>query len=230
MNVARYDAVARMYADNFDHRASPAGLALLTLTGNVRGATAVDLACGHGVMTRELARRGAKVVGVDISGELIALARGVEATEQLGVTYVHDDAAAFRWTEPVDLVTCNFGLSDIDDVDGALRTVHSLLRPRGSFVFSILHPCFPGSGTAAAAWPPDGTYYDEGWWRTRDPQSTLRRQVGANHRTLSGYLNALSRHDLPVEEALEPRPEEDWADRTGAGSYPVYFVARCRRT
>lgn len=218
-----------MYADKFDHRVTPAGLALLTLTGKVRGASVVDIACGHGVMTRELARRGARLVGVDISAELLALARAAEENDQLGVTYVHDDVAAYRSTEPVDLVTCNFGLSDIDDLDGALRTVHSSLRPGGSFVFSILHPCFPGSGTVAAAWPPGGTYYDEGWWRTEDPQSALRRQVGANHRTLSTYLNALSRHDLQVEEAVEPRPEEDWAERTGAASFPVYFVARCRR-
>jgi len=180
-------------------------------------------------MTRELARRGAKVVGVDLSVGLLALAGATEADDQLGVTYVHDDAAAYRSPERVDLVTCNFGLSDIDDLHGALRTVHSLLRPGGLFVFSILHPCFPGSGNAAAAWPHDLTYYDEGWWRTDDPQSALRRQVGANHRTMSTYLNALSRHNLQVQEAVEPRPEEDWAVRTGAASFPVYFVARCRR-
>ena len=229
MDVARYDAVAGMYAENFDHTVTPAGAALLSLAGEVEGLSAIDLACGHGAITRELTRRGASpVTGVDISAELLAVAGAAEAREPLGITYVHADAASYRAAEWVDLVTCNFGLSDIDDLDGALRTASSVLRPGGRFVFSILHPRFPGSGTAAPAWPREGTYYDEGWWRPDDPQSALRREVGANHRMLSTYLTALARHGLRVEAAEEPRPEQQWASQTGAAAFPVYFVARCR--
>ena len=59
-----------------------------------------------------------------------------------------------------------------------LREMRRVLRPDGPFVFSILHPCFPGMGSLVAAdWPPDGGYYHEGWWRTDAEHSDLRRRV-----------------------------------------------------
>jgi ubiquinone/menaquinone biosynthesis C-methylase UbiE len=59
--------------------------------------------------------------------------------------------------ERFGVVTSHFGLSDIDDLEGALRTVGRVLEPGGVFVFSILHPCFPGWGEdAPSAWQPGG--------------------------------------------------------------------------
>src|SRR5947199_4121096 len=45
------------------------------LLGDVRGRTVLDFGCGSGENTLLLARRGAKVIAVDISGDLIDLAR-----------------------------------------------------------------------------------------------------------------------------------------------------------
>jgi ubiquinone/menaquinone biosynthesis C-methylase UbiE len=125
-------------------------------------------------------------------------------------------------------VVCNFGLSDIDDLDGALDTVHRVLRPGGSFVFSILHPCFPGAGAVSGAWAGGGRYYDEGYWVADGVASTLRRQVGANHRMLSTYLNALTRHGLRLRETAEPEPPSEWAttERSDAVRFPVFLVVR----
>jgi ubiquinone/menaquinone biosynthesis C-methylase UbiE len=126
---------------------------------------------------------------------------------------------------------CSFGLSDIDDLDGALGTVSRALRPGGSFVFSILHPCFAGGPDVSGSWPTTGRYYDEGWWTADDRLSTLRRQVGANHRMLSTYVNALRRHDLWVAAIAEPPPPADWLDqRADAARSPVFLIAHCTRT
>src|SRR4029079_9988271 len=92
------------------------------------------------------------------------------------------------------------GLSDIDDLDGAIAAVSAALRPRGCFVFSILHPCFAGGKDVSGSWPTAGSYYDEGFWTAQEALSTLRRQVGANHRMLSTYLNALRRHSLWLDK------------------------------
>jgi len=61
------------------------------MLGPVTGLRVLDVACGHGRITRELARRGASVVGIDISGVLISKAREIEQDEPLGIRYVHDD-------------------------------------------------------------------------------------------------------------------------------------------
>jgi SAM-dependent methyltransferase len=212
--LARYDTIADFYEDfASDPPTSAVDLALLDLVGDVSGLRLLDLACGHGRFARELARRGAEVVGLDISAALLAKARAAENVAPLGVTYVHADAAAPHALAGgmFDGVVCGFGLSDIDNLDGALATVARVLHSGGSFTFSILHPCFPGWGANRnSSWPPGG-YYQEGWWRLEGaPPHFLRGKVGANHRMLSTYLNALVRHSLGVEEVVEPPPPLEW--------------------
>ena len=82
---ARYDAVADFYIEGFDSIGDPASLALLDLLSPVTGLQVPEVACGHGRITRELARRGASVVGMDGSAALIARARETEQDEQLGI-------------------------------------------------------------------------------------------------------------------------------------------------
>jgi hypothetical protein len=123
----------------------------------------------------------------------------------------------------VDAVVCNFGLSDVDDLDGALNTFRRVPETAGTFVFSILHPCFPGlEGLASSSWPPGG-YYQEGWWRADAAESDLRRAVGSNHRTLSTYLNGLRRHGFALDELAEPPPLE-WP----VNPVPMFLVGHCR--
>jgi 2-polyprenyl-3-methyl-5-hydroxy-6-metoxy-1,4-benzoquinol methylase len=225
--------VADFYVAGFDSADDPASAALLDLLGPVAGQRVLDAACGHGRISRELARRGAAVTGVDISAVLLDRARAAERDEPLGITYLHADIAASPAAASAgsgyDTVTCNFGLSDIDDLDGALAAVSAALRPGGRLVFSILHPCFPGADDIAGSWPGDGRYYDEGWWLPTCPRSALRRQVGGTHRTLATYLNTLRRHGLWLDEAAEPLPPSQWDREHRADRTPVFLAARCLR-
>jgi SAM-dependent methyltransferase len=228
---ARYDAVADFYAAGWtDDLGDPVSSCLLELTGAVTGRRVLDVACGHGRVSRELARRGASVLGVDISRAQIGMAEAAERGAGLGVRYVREDVGrpGLLAGEVFDLAVCNFGLSDIDDLDGALSAVHRLLRPGGAFVFSILHPCFPGGAEVSGSWPAGASYYDERWWQAAGSLSTLRRQVGANHRRLATYVNTLRRHGLTLDEVAEPAPAGGWAAaRPDAAQFPVFLVARC---
>jgi SAM-dependent methyltransferase len=235
IRAARYDEVADFY-EQFasDHYTDPPMVALLRLIGAVAGLRLLDLACGHGRLARELARRGGRVVGVDLSAALLAKARACEEADPLQIAYVHADAAspATLAGETFDGIGCSFGLADIDDLDGAIATVARVLRPGGFFAFSLLHPCFPGweSKQAPPSWQPGRGYYDEGWWRGDGPAHGVRPKVGANHRMLSTYLNTLARHNLVIEEVVEPMPEPEWLnDASRIGPVPVYLVVRCSR-
>jgi SAM-dependent methyltransferase len=152
-------------------------VALFGLLGSVRGARVLDLACGHGRITRELAQRGAKVVGLDFSGALLDRARALEATDRLRITYIHADAASRSILdgEVFDVVVCRFGFSDIDDLDGTVATVTRVLEPTGRLVFSLLHPFFGGGRDVSGSWASAGSYYDEGWWVADGALSSLRR-------------------------------------------------------
>lgn len=234
MARARYDDVADFYVDGWpDVVEDPASVALLGLLGDVDGARVLDVACGHGRISRELAGRGAGVVGVDVSGALIAKAESIEVERPLGIRYVNADIGGIDALDAAsfDAVTCNFGLSDIDDLDACLGAVARALRPGGRFVFAILHPCFAGAGDVSGSWPSAGRYHDEGWWSADGALSTLRRQVGANHRTLSTYMTALLRYGLQLDAMVEPEPVEAWArTRPEAARFPVFLVVRCVRS
>jgi 2-polyprenyl-3-methyl-5-hydroxy-6-metoxy-1,4-benzoquinol methylase len=228
MVEARYDAVADFYISGFDSVGDPASLALLDLLGPLAGLRVVDVACGHGRITRELARRGADVTGIDISGALIGKARQTEQDEPLGIRYIHADVTdrGVPGGGGFDAAACNFGLSDIDDLDAAIGAVSSALRPGGYFVFSILHPCFPGGRDISGSWPAADGYYEEGRWTAQEARSTLRRQVGATHRMLSTYLGTLRRHGLWLDQLAEPLPQPDWDPAHDADRKPVFLIAR----
>ena len=224
---ARYDAAADEYVTMFGDRVDdPATATLLELLGDVRGTRLLDAPCGEGRVARELVRRGAQVTGVDLSPVLLDRARAREAGAPLDIEYVLADvsSASALAGMRVDAVVCNFGLSDIDDLDGALKTFRQVLQADGTFVFSILHPCFPGLGdVASSSWPPGG-YFQEGWWRADAVESDLRRAVGSNHRTLSTYINGLRRHGLTLEVLAEPpAPPESPVEPV-----PMFLAGRCR--
>lgn len=236
MPAARYDEIADFYSEHFDGTDDPAARALLDLAGAVAGLRVLDVACGHGRLSRELARRGAAVTGVDISAALLAKATEAERTAPLGIRYIHADVTradelrqARLASASYDLATCSFGLTDIDALHPALGTVSAALRPGGQFAFTILHPCFGGATDIAGSWPTGGRYYDEGRWTPRDARSTLRRQVGTSHRILSTYLNTLREHDLWLDRIVEPEPTAGWDPTHVADRQPVFLAARCRK-
>src|SRR5262245_32027758 len=92
---ARYDEFADFYEafapDVYD---DPVTASLLRLVGDVSGRRVLDLACGHGRLARELARRGARVVGSDISAALLDKARALEKGNPMGIVYIHADAGS----------------------------------------------------------------------------------------------------------------------------------------
>jgi SAM-dependent methyltransferase len=167
----------------------------------------LDVACGTGRATRELARRGASAVGVDIAGTLIAKARASGESEQQISYLVGDVAVPESWWdgEFFDGATCEQGLMDIDDLEGTVNAIARVLRPDGHFVTSVLSPCFPGSGAGLSSWPPDRGYASEGFWSSPDHNPDgVRVRVGSNHRTLSTYLNSFIAAGFRLERAFEP--------------------------
>jgi SAM-dependent methyltransferase len=171
-------------------------------------------------MSRHLASLGADVTGVDISAAMLGRAR---AAGPANITYIHADITGHpAWWDgrAFDGCTCEMALMDIDDLAGALSAVTAVLRPGGWFVASIVHPCLPGSERGASSWPPGQGYEYEGWWISSEDHNPegVRIRVGATHRKLSTYLNALLDAGLEAECFVEP-----------PAPVPTYLLWRCRR-
>ena len=140
-----------------------------------------------------------------------SLERGAfESDDPAGITYVQANG-----TEPTalqgevfDRVVCNFGLSDIDDFDGIIATFTRVLEPGGVFVFSIMHPCFPGwADVLPGDSPPDGGYFTECWWvaAATGPSTDPRNTVGTNHRMVSTYFNKFAARRAHARSSLRTR-------------------------
>ncbi len=110
------------------------------------GETVLDVACGNGQFARQLARDGARVVAVDVAPRMIEHARA--ATDAAFPIDYHvldaGDAAAMLTLgeRRFDAAVCTMALMDMATIDPLLAALSRVLRPRGRFVFSVLHPCF----------------------------------------------------------------------------------------
>lgn len=129
MNIS-WDATG--YEKNFSF--VPAfGAAAMDLIDAEGGARCLDLGCGNGTLTAELAARGLDVVGMDASPEMIELARATHPE----LRFVLGDATSFSLDAPVDVVFSNSMLHWIDRElhPAALARVAAALVPGGQFVF-----------------------------------------------------------------------------------------------
>ena len=216
---ARYDEFAGWY-EQLSSDVPPVITMQQGLLLPVAGARMLDIGCGQGRMSRHPADLGAQVTGVDISAEMLGRARAASPAD---ITYIHADITsdlAWRDEQAFDGCTCDMALMDIYDLAGALSAVTAVLRPGGWFVASIVHPCLPGTERGASSWPPAQGYESEGWWISPEDHSPdgVRIRVGATHRKLSTYLNALLDAGLEAERFDEP-----------PAPVPTYLLWRCHR-
>lgn len=115
--------------------------------GDVRGKALLDLACGNGFYTRRFrVESGAEpVVGVDLSPMLIEQAEAEEAREPLGISYHVGDATGLSLDRRFDVITAIHLLHYLQsesEIEGVLRTIHTLLEAGGRFVTMIANPEF----------------------------------------------------------------------------------------
>src|SRR5690348_15953605 len=165
---------------------------LLSLADELSGLDLCDLACGQGVVAREVAKRGAaSVCGVDLSSKLLDIAREEEGREPLGIVYVHEDAQSLSSFSHAlfDGVLCNLALMDIEDLPAVAYTIQRILRPEGWLILSILHPCAPVTSAEGGLQQRPQGYFEEGLWFSQNPLS-VRGRVGSYHRTVSTYLQS----------------------------------------
>lgn len=146
--VNQYDQIAEQYRHS---KQSPLRRwvevpTFLELVGDVDGLRVLDLACGDGFYSRKLAEMGASVVGVDISAEMIRLAREAEAQAPLGIDYCCADVAALPALGRFELVTAAYLLhyaKDQAELARMCRNIAECLGTGGRFVGINENPAKP---------------------------------------------------------------------------------------
>jgi 2-polyprenyl-6-hydroxyphenyl methylase / 3-demethylubiquinone-9 3-methyltransferase len=105
------------------------------------GARALDVGCGGGLLTEGLARRGARVLGLDLAQENIEVARAHARDQDLALEYRCVDLATVAAEEPAgfDIVTCLEVLEHVPRPEAIVAECAEVLRPGGAAFFSTLN-------------------------------------------------------------------------------------------
>jgi len=119
----------RMYAEAFT---------FFNIIGDLTGKDVLDLACGEGFYSSQFKLRGAhRVTGVDISSEMIALARASEQANPIGVEYHVEDVLNLNLNHEYDCVCASFLLNyaqNAEELQQMLMVISRHLKPGGKFV------------------------------------------------------------------------------------------------
>ncbi|WNM61353.1 class I SAM-dependent methyltransferase [Candidatus Nitrospira neomarina] len=141
-----YNQIAKQYKEGKEQpwRSRLELFSMMNLIGDLTGKSVIDVACGEGWLTRELRKAGAaEVVGVDISEEMIGLARWQEAREPLGIEYRVEDARATESAQQFDISVSNWLLvyaHDREELGVMCRGLARRIRSGGRFVTLIVNP------------------------------------------------------------------------------------------
>ncbi len=138
--AARHTWDAVDYAANGRFVATMAG-AVVSLLAPQAGERILDLGCGDGALTAELAATGAHLTGLDASAAMVAAARA------RGLKIVHGDAIDMLFDTPFDAIVSNAALHWIParDQPRVLSAAFHALQPGGRFVAEM-----GGQGNIAA--------------------------------------------------------------------------------
>ena len=120
-----------------DAQIAPLGLAALERAGVAAGERVVDVGCGCGQTSLQLAERvgpGGAVLGVDISSLMLGRARE-RAKDLAQLRFENADAQTHRFAERFDLVFSRFGVMFFADPTAAFANLRAALRPQGRLAF-----------------------------------------------------------------------------------------------
>ncbi|HZQ85023.1 MAG TPA: methyltransferase domain-containing protein [Acidimicrobiales bacterium] len=151
---------------------------------------ALDAACGTGRHARRLIEMGHTVTGVDITTEMLEVARGAVP----GATFDEGDLTALPYDDgSFDVIVCGLAIAHVADLDSAIAELARVLAPRGHLVISALHPFQALLG----------------WHAPFKDGEGQRRFVREHPHTHADYLVAFDAAGLVVRHCIEPVLTED---------------------
>ena len=191
----------------------PAGLA---------GRDVLEVGCGAGQCSRWLATQGARVVGLDLSERQLQHSRRLDEATGVVVPTVCGTATALPFGDgSFDIVFSSFGaLQFVADGQVMVDEVARVLRPGGTFAFSVTHPIRWSMPDDAG---PEGMTITSSYWdRTPyvEEDEDGRPRYVEHHRTLGDWVDLLWTSGLAVTALHEPQWPEG-LDRVWGGWGPL---------
>lgn len=188
--IAKFEKLASRWWDRNSefkplHDINPLRCGFIDSKVQVVGKQVLDIGCGGGILSEALARRGAKVTGIDMGEAPLAVARLHLFESKLDVHYEKAEASVYaeRYPERFDVVTCMEMLEHVPDPAAIVRSCFALLKPGGDLFVSTIN---------------------------RNPKSWLFAVVGAEY-----ILRLLPRGTHDYAKFIRPSELASWARHAG---------------
>lgn len=139
---------------------------LVRLIDIKKGEMVLDLACGQGFFSRELFKLGAKVIGVDISKELIGLAEKIDKEPSFAKAMAGKDSNKIEYKvspadelgfieeKSIDKIVIVLAIQNIENVSGVFKECQRVLKPSGKLFLVLNHPAFRIPKQSSWQWDP----------------------------------------------------------------------------
>lgn len=123
------------------HEINPLRLEWINARAPLQGKTVLDIGCGGGILAESMARKGAKVTGIDLSEKALKVADLHSLETGITVRYELIAAEALAAREPAtyDAVTCMEMLEHVPDPAAIVNACATLVKPGGHVFFSTLN-------------------------------------------------------------------------------------------
>jgi len=139
--MSSYETLAQFYdrlTENAEYKVRSEYISNFFSRYNADAKTVLDLACGTGSVSRCLAEKGYRVIGIDLSEEMLtqAAGKGIE-----NAVFLKGDMTDFTLPSTVDCCVCSLdAINHLRDFNDVLRTfgcVYNALEDNGIFVFDV---------------------------------------------------------------------------------------------
>lgn len=208
--------------------------ALLKFIGAVKGKRVLDIGCGPGFLTSELAKRGAKCVGVDPSAPFVEAALRqypkIPFVQRRGSQLKGFDDSCFDCAI-LSMVLVN--VASKREFEGIFRESARVLCRGGELIICAMHPLVIRNfkdALRAVRLTGDGAYLKPGsQFKNRALMSDGTRMEFSNaHWSLTEISQALIRHCFVITELFEPSPPKNrhWSKLKDALRTPQYIFIR----
>jgi 2-polyprenyl-6-hydroxyphenyl methylase/3-demethylubiquinone-9 3-methyltransferase len=123
------------------HQINPLRLDWIDRVARLQGKSALDVGCGGGILAEAMARRGARVRGIDLSDKALKVAQLHLLESRLAVEYeaISAEDLAARSPASCDVVTCMELLEHVPDPASTVRACAELARPGAHVFFSTIN-------------------------------------------------------------------------------------------
>ena len=190
--------------------------AMRKLLPELNGKIVLDLGCGYGHNCVDFVNRGAnKVVGIDISEKMLAVAKEESAHSKIEYRNISMTDIS-NLDEKFDFIYSSLAFHYVKDFDAFAKDMFSVLHAGGQLLFSQEHPIITSTVDGAGHFNKNENGERVSYTFSNYNQPGERKihwyvdGVIKYHRTFSNIINALAKAGFVIEEVCEPVPEE-WA-------------------